>query len=165
MEICCEYTSPLGRLVLVARAGHMVRLCLPGQEPGEGVRVGAEPVLEQTARWLDRYFRGERPDPEELLLKPEGTAFRELIWRLLLEIPCGKTVTYGELAKKAARILGKPQMSAQAVGQALRHNPIPIIVPCHRVLGSDGALTGYAGSLEGGLAIKRSLLELEAPEA
>ena len=95
-----------------------------------------------------------------LPLRPEGTEFRRLIWGLLLEIPYGKTVTYGALAKRAAEILGKPRMSAQAVGQAVGANPIAVIIPCHRVVGADGSLTGYAG----GLHYKQALLQLEAPE-
>ena len=156
------YSSPVGELTLVCDDRALIRLALPGQEAME---AGAEehPILEQTKNWLDRYFAGEKPDPAALPLDPRGTPFRELVWKLLLEIPQGKTVTYGQLAQKAAQILGKPRMSAQAVGQALRHNPIPIIIPCHRVLGADGSLTGYAGALEGGLGIKGALLELEAP--
>ena len=159
------YRSPIGELILVCHETALVRLCLPGQFPAEEAREEGHPILEQTAKWLDRYFRGEAPNPVELPLAAEGTAFQMLIWKLLTEIPCGTTVTYGHIAKKAALILGKPRMSAQAVGQALRRNPIPVIVPCHRVVGSDGSLTGYAGALEGGLAIKRALLQLEAPES
>ena len=158
------YRSPVGELILVCHETALVRLCLPGQFPAEESGAGEHPILDQTAKWLDSYFRGEKPDPAQLQLAAEGTAFQLLIWKLLTEITYGTTVTYGHIAQKAAMIMGKPNMSAQAVGQALRRNPIPIIVPCHRVVGSDGSLTGYAGALEGGLAIKRALLELESPE-
>ena len=157
------YPSPLGTLELVCDECALIRLTLPGQEVLEG-GAGEHPILDRTKIWLDRYFAGENPDPTELPLAPRGTPFRELIWKLLLQIPYGQTVSYGALAKQAAAALGKPRMSAQAVGQALRHNPIPIIIPCHRVVGADGSLTGYAGALEGGLGIKRALLELESPE-
>ena len=159
-----SYPSPIGELILVCHDRALVRLCLPGQYPVEDAGAGEHPILEQTAKWLDRYFRGEAPSTSELPLAAEGTAFQMLIWKLLSEIPYGTTVTYGNIAQKAALILGKPHMSAQAVGQALRRNPIPVIVPCHRVVGSDGSLTGYAGALEGGLNLKRALLELESPE-
>lgn len=104
------------------------------------------PVFDEAMRWLDIYFSGRRPDlTPPLNLK--GTAFRKEVWQLLLQIPYGETTTYGELAAQLAAHRGLKQMSAQAVGGAVGHNPISIIVPCHRVVGTGGSLTGYAGGL------------------
>ena len=155
------YSSPLGSISLVCDDAALVHLSLPGQVEFSGVAVEQyHPILKQAADWLDRYFSGAAPSPAELPLKPEGTAFQKVIWELLLTIPYGQTVTYGDLAKKAACILGKPRMSAQAVGQAVGANPISVIIPCHRVMGAKGKLTGYAG----GLHYKIRLLELESPD-
>ena len=154
------YPSPLGEITLVCDDDALVHLSLPGQ--GEFSHNAAEmphPILTQTKDWLGRYFAADAPSPAELPLRPAGTDFRQLIWKLLLEIPYGQTVSYGSLAKKAAAILGKPRMSAQAVGGAVGANPIAIVIPCHRVVGADGSLTGYAG----GVHYKKALLELEAP--
>lgn len=114
------------------------------------------PVFDEAVRWLDIYFDGRRPDFTPLL-NLEGTAFRKEVWQLLLQIPYGETTTYGELSAQLAAHRGLKQMSAQAVGGAVGHNPISIIVPCHRVVGTSGSLTGYAG----GLAKKLALLKLE----
>lgn len=114
-------------------------------------------MLERAKRWLDRYFAGERPVPQELPLAPAGSTFRQEVWKILCDIPYGEIVTYGEIAAKLARQLGRKSMSAQAVGGAVGHNPISVIIPCHRVVGADGSLTGYAGGIEK----KRKLLRLE----
>lgn len=113
--------------------------------------------LKNTVEWLERYFNGEQPEIAELVLAPQGSEFRQIVWKNLCEIPYGKVVTYGELAKKVAVQMGRERMSAQAVGGAVGHNPISVIIPCHRVIGADGSLTGYAGGIEK----KRMLLELE----
>lgn len=114
------------------------------------------PVFRQTAEWLDLYFGGKQPPfVPDLALK--GSAFRRLIWEILQSVPYGQTVTYGEIASGAAEKLGCSCMSAQAVGGAVGHNPVSIIVPCHRVIGADGSLTGYAGGIER----KKALLMLE----
>ena len=114
------------------------------------------PVFEQTALWLDLYFSGQNPKfrPDILL---EGSAFQKAVWDILLEIPYGQTMSYKQIADIIARQKGIARMSAQAVGNAIGHNPISLIVPCHRVIGSNGKLTGYAG----GLFRKQKLLDLE----
>ena len=155
------YPSLLGDICLVCDDEALVHLSLPGQRAfRRDAELRAHPILAQAEDWLDRYFAGLAPSPAELVLRPEGTAFQKLIWKLLLQIPYGQTVTYGDLAKQAAAILGKPRMSAQAVGQAVGANPISVIIPCHRVMGTGGKLTGYAG----GIHYKTALLQLEAPE-
>ena len=155
------YPSSLGTITLVCDDEALLHLTLPGQ--GDFSRHAVEmphPILDQARDWLDRYFAGDAPAPAELPLRPEGTAFRKLIWKLLLQIPYGQTVSYGSLARQAAELLGMPRMSAQAVGGAVGANPIAVIIPCHRVVGADGSLTGYAG----GVHYKKALLQLEAPE-
>ncbi len=155
------YPSALGEITLVCDGEMLVHLSLPGQKAFDQPTAGeSHPILTQTMDWLDRYFAGEAPSPMELPLSPAGSDFRKLIWNLLLEIPYGQTTTYGALAKRAAELLNKPRMSAQAVGQAVGANPIAIIIPCHRCMGADGSMTGYAG----GIQYKKALLELEAPE-
>lgn len=113
--------------------------------------------LKRTRAWLDRYFRGERPQAGELTLGPVGSGFQKAVWRFLCQIPYGQVTTYGEIGKKIAASQGLSSMSAQAVGGAVGHNPISIIIPCHRVIGANGSLTGYAGGVEK----KRWLLEWE----
>ena len=113
-------------------------------------------VLTEAKRWLDIYFTGKAPDFTPPL-HPIGSAFRRSVWEILLQIPYGQTVTYGELARQLAEKQGRPRMSAQAVGGAVGHNRISIIIPCHRVVGTGGSLTGYAG----GIDRKVQLLALE----
>ena len=155
------YESPLGSYVMAEEDGKLVGLWLMGQKyfPKELPPLGSGEgeTFTRTRRWLDAYFAGGRPEPGELRLAPKGSVFARQVWELLLEIPYGETVTYGQLARELAKRRGLERMSAQAVGGAVGHNPISIIIPCHRVLGAKGQLTGYAGGLE----IKRRLLELE----
>lgn len=156
-----RYPSPLGGIFLAADDLGLTGLWFEGQThdtdrlPPE-YREEQTPLLLETAHWLDIYFSGEAPGflPP---LHPAGTAFRQAVWQMLLEIPYGQTVTYGGLAARLARERGIPRMSAQAIGGAVGHNPIALIIPCHRVVGTNGSLTGYAGGLER----KRKLLELE----
>lgn len=114
------------------------------------------PVFEQTAKWLDIYFSGQNPNFTPPLFL-SSTSFRNEVWKILLTIPYGKIMTYGEIAKLMAENRGAENMSAQAIGGAVGHNPISIIVPCHRVMGKNGSLTGYAG----GVDIKEKLLKIE----
>ena len=151
MIVACRYPSPIGELLLAAKNDALIGLWPEGEKyfPDDlcacAVSDDDHPVLLRAKNWLERYFSGEQPDPAELKLAPEGSAFRHQVWELLLQIPYGQVTTYGALAKEVARIRGVPVMSAQAVGGAVGHNPISIIIPCHRVMGADGSLTGYAG--------------------
>ena len=170
------YESPIGKLFLAARDGALIGLWIQGQKyfpeklfsKPEGVTDSAGKdcgILARTEVWLDQYFAGDRTDPGRLKFVP-GTApgilspcseFRQQVWKLLLEIPYGEVLTYGELGRRLAGRRGINSMSAQAVGGAVGHNPLSIIIPCHRVVGADGSLTGYAGGVEK----KRWLLKLE----
>ncbi len=159
-----EYPSPVGRLTLACDEARLVGLWLPGQKYygggilGEQTSDGADlPVMGQARDWLDRYFAGGLPTPRELPLGPVGSDFRRMIWRLLCDIPYGRTTTYGALARRLGALRGGRATSGRAVGGAVGHNPISIIIPCHRVVGAGGSLTGYAG----GLAAKRWLLAHE----
>jgi methylated-DNA-[protein]-cysteine S-methyltransferase len=118
------------------------------------------PAFAAARTWLDRYFAGEKPGIADLPLAPRGTAFQTAVWDLLREIPYGELTTYGALAQAVAARLGKARMSAQAVGVAVGRNPVSIIIPCHRVVGADGSLTGYGG----GLPLKIRLLEHEGAD-
>ena len=148
MMVKTDYASPLGTLTLASDGENLTGLWIAGQKyfaAGIPTNLPARddlPVFMQARGWLDCYFAGERPAANELPLAPQGSAFRQSVWRILCEIPYGQTVTYGEIAKR----LGV--RSAQAVGGAVGHNPISIIIPCHRVLGSDGSLIGYAGGVD-----------------
>ena len=161
------YLSPLGRMLLAADDMGLVGAWFEGQKYfGEFPRhrdfVFEEKencILKDALRWLDIYFSGQKPDflPKLHLI---GTDFQREVWDILLEIPYGQTVTYGEIARKIADKRGLKTMSAQAVGGAVGHNRVSVIVPCHRVIGSDGSLTGYAGGIER----KIRLLDIEQPE-
>ena len=147
MVYFAEYTSPLGPLLLLSDGEALTGLRMEAPIPAGAVPGENCPVLLAAREWLEDYFRGG--DPEVTFpLAPEGTAFQRKVWNLLLQIPRGHTRTYGELAREMAALLGKKTMSAQAVGQAVGHNPIGIVIPCHRVVGAGGRLTGYAWGLE-----------------
>jgi len=162
MTYTTHYTSPLGDLLLAERDGSLTGLWIEGQKyfagiPDEGGEERETPTLALTKVWLDRYFAGEKPQIGELPLSPVGSEFQRAVWDILREIPYGEVTTYGDIAKKIALGMGKPKMSAQAVGGAVGRNPISIIIPCHRVVGAHGSLTGYAG----GIDIKVKLLSHE----
>lgn len=156
-----HYASPLGGILLAANDIGLTGLWFDGQKyyadnlPAEHIERET-PILVEAKRWLDVYFTGNEPDFTPPL-HPVGSAFRQAVWELLLQIPYGQTVTYGELACQLAEKQGAEHMSAQAVGGAVGHNPISLIIPCHRVVGTHGSLTGYAG----GIDKKIMLLELE----
>ena len=161
MTFLTHYDSPLGGVLLAADESGLTGLWFEGQKyfadnlPEERAERETE-TLALAKRWLDIYFAGKEPDfmPP---LHPVGSPFRRAVWELLLEIPYGQTTTYGELSRRLAAKMGIAHMSAQAVGGAVGHNGISIIIPCHRVVGTGGSLTGYAG----GVDKKVKLLELE----
>ena len=161
MQYISKYQSPLGKILLAADNRGLTGLWFEGQKyfarglEKEHIEKDV-PVFMQAKRWLTVYFSGEEPNfsvPLHLI----GTTFQNAVWEILRSIPYGRTVTYGEIAGKIAAERGVPHMSAQAVGGAVGHNPISILIPCHRVVGSNGSLTGYAG----GIDRKIRLLELE----
>lgn len=158
-----EYASPLGTIILLSREEALVGVWFAGQKyVGAAYDLEAAvskptPVLTQTAAWLTAYFAGERPDADAIALAPETTAYRRQVLALLRQVPYGETITYKELAARLFAADGKKSSSPRAIGTAVGHNPISLLIPCHRVVGSDGSLTGYAG----GLDRKLELLALE----
>ena len=155
------YSSELGDILLAADEIGLTGLWFFGQSyfadtlPAEQIEQETV-ILAQAKEWLDVYFSGKKPDFTPPL-HPIGSPFRQAVWKLLLQIPYGQTTTYGEIARQMEKLQNRPHMSAQAVGGAVGHNGISIIIPCHRVVGTKGSLTGYAG----GLDKKMALLELE----
>lgn len=165
MYYSTTYESPIGRLTLACDndGEKLLGLWMEGQKY-HGANILETmisnddiPLFDTAKKWLDRYFKGEDPSISQLSLNPIGSDFRKKVWSILCEIPYGQLTTYGEIAKKMAGKMGKKTMSSQAVGGAVGHNPISIIIPCHRVVGSSGSLTGFSG----GINIKIKLLELE----
>ncbi|MBD5137364.1 MAG: methylated-DNA--[protein]-cysteine S-methyltransferase [Lachnospiraceae bacterium] len=158
-----EQMSPLGRIYMASDGINLTGLWIENQKYfassvlKEAVKKEDLPIFEDTKRWLDRYFAGKKPQVSELNLAPAGGKFRQEVWSILCSIPYGEIITYGEIAEKVAVKMNKEKMSAQAVGGAVGHNPISIIIPCHRVIGKNGNLTGYAG----GIDLKIKLLEHE----
>ena len=161
MDFIHRCSSPLGSITLACDGTALTGLWFDGQRHfGETLSGGYTekmlPVFEEADRWLDLYFSGRIPDfTPPLALR--GSAFRKAVWAFLLTVPYGKTVTYGQIASRIAGRSGAGHASARAVGGAVGHNPVSLIVPCHRVIGADGCLTGYAG----GLDRKKHLLRME----
>lgn len=146
-----DYNSPIGKLRLVSDGSNLTALEIKQSFDNATERKDL-PIFIKTTKWLDIYFSGNVPPKLDINLKPKGNEFRQEVWKMLRDIPYGETTTYGTLAKRFNR-----KMSAQAIGGAVGHNPIAIIIPCHRVVGAGGKLTGYAA----GLSVKEKLLRLE----
>lgn len=161
MHYIYEYKSPIGNITMASDGASLIGLWFNEQKYFASTLSSKHeykllPIFEKTILWLDTYFNGKEPDfiPQ---IKLDSSTFRIEIWQMLQQIPYGTTLTYGDIAKKVAAKRGLTAMSAQAVGGAVGHNPISIIIPCHRLLGSNGSLTGYAG----GIDKKIALLKLE----
>lgn len=157
-----NYKSPMGTLLLASKDNKLIGVWIENQKyylsniKEELIENNEIDILKRTKKWLDKYFAGKKPDIGELDIAPIGTEFRKKVWKILINIPYGETTTYKEIARKL--INGKESNRYyQAVGSAIAHNPIMIIMPCHRVVGANKSLTGYAG----GLKNKIKLLQLE----
>lgn len=156
-----EYASPLGAITIACDEQAVIGLWFNGQRhfgntlPKTTVAADT-PVLRQAERWLTVYFSGRQPDFRPPL-RVDSTPFRKMVCRIMLTIPYGKTMTYGEIAEEMARLSGAERMAARAVGGAVGYNPISLMIPCHRVIGAHGRLTGYGGGIER----KACLLALE----
>lgn len=169
-----QCASPLGVLLLAERDGALTGLWMEGQKyfpalTQEQARPCPDsPVLRAAGKWLDAYFAGERPEISALPLSPEGSDFRRRVWEKLCAIPYGQVKTYGQIARELERERGMWSACARAVGGAVGRNPVSIIIPCHRVVGSNGSLTGYAGGVERKLWLLRregaDLSGLRVPE-
>ena len=154
MNYSYQYQTPIGPVILASNGTALTGLWFPGQKY-DGSQLcqpitcsRADPVLQAAVLWLDAYWQKKIPSPSDLPLAFSSSDFRRKVWQLLLQIPYGSCVTYGELAQQYCADTGIPAMSAQAIGGAVGRNPISIIVPCHRVIGANGALTGYAGGID-----------------
>lgn len=162
MEYIFEYKSPIGAIIITSDETEITGLRFKGESEAEVLsdkKYKETSAIKEAKRWLDIYFSGKNPGYIPAI-NPKGTEFQKLVWKLLLEIPYGKTTTYGEIAGKIAEIKNVSRMSAQAVGGAVGKNPIAIIIPCHRVVGKNGKLTGYRY----GMDKKISLLALEGAD-
>ena len=147
-----SYKSIVGTITLISDENNIIGLWLEGQKevmlPENLIIYNDNDILKAGKKWLDDYFSGNQPSIDFLPLSPLGTPFQKDVWEMLKAIPYGKTTTYGEIAKVLAKKYGKEKFSAQAVGGAVGKNQISIIIPCHRVVGTNGNLTGYAGGID-----------------
>ena len=149
-----NYKSPIGNLLIASKENKLVGLWIENQKyylsnfKDKIIETENLEILKKKKKWLDRYFKGEKPDISELEINLIGSEFRKSVWEILKNIPYGEVITYNDIAKELAKQKGIKKMSAQAVGGAVGHNPISIIIPCHRVVGSNGSLTGYAGGIK-----------------
>lgn len=158
------YFSPLGKLLILSDENSIYGIGLDGQEifakifsQEEIVEKPDLDIQKHARKWFENYFSAKNPSLEEISLAPQGSDFRKKVWKILTEIPYGEVITYGEIAKKLAVKLNKEKMSSQAVGNAIANNPILIMIPCHRVIGANGNLTGFSA----GINNKARLLEFE----
>lgn len=144
-----DYQSPVGLLTIYSDGENVIRLERNRSGIPENARaIVRKPEITEIAKWLDRYFAGKKPATDNLPIDLVGSQFRLTVMNVLSMVPYGKTTTYGEIAEAVARIFAKERMSAQAVGGALGWNPLPIIIPCHRVVGKDRNLTGYSCGID-----------------
>ena len=153
MQYTQKYDSPLGGILLASDGKALTGLWFDGQKYVCSTLAAQReqkllPVFEETARWLDLYFSGQEPDFTPPLSLQQASSFRREVWEIMLTIPYGQTMTYKAIAAELARRRGVENMSAHAVGGAVSHNPISLIIPCHRVVGTNGSLTGYAGGID-----------------
>ncbi len=160
-----KYFSALGPIVMASDDNTLIGLWFEGQKHFNNELLSNHKeadidIFKVTKNWLDIYFQGDIPDFTPNIKYDTGSKFQILVWEILRQIPYGRSTTYGEIAKLTAKKMNKQTMSAQAIGGAIGRNPISIIIPCHRVLGSDGRVTGYAG----GFNKKRYLLSIEGIE-
>jgi methylated-DNA-[protein]-cysteine S-methyltransferase len=149
-----NYSSPLGSITLASDGDNLIGSWMKDQKyfaynlKEKMTEKEDLSLFIVTCQWFDEYFEGKKPNITDLPLAPRGGDFRKEVWNILCEIPYGETITYGKIAKITADKMGKEKMSSQAVGGAVGHNPISIIIPCHRVVGANGSLTGYAGGID-----------------
>ncbi len=166
MYYSTTYDSPVGIITFASDGASLNGLWMEGQKYfGDTISEAMTEkdnitVFNDAKRWLDSYFAGKNPDISAIPLAPAGGSFRQGVWKILTEIPYGEVITYGSIANKMAAKMNKKSMSSQAVGGAVGHNPISIIIPCHRVVGANGSLTGFSG----GIDKKIKLLKLEGAD-